>query len=123
MSEVKLKPIHPGGVLLRRFMQPLNLSARKLAEMLNVPSNRISTIVSGKRAISADTAIRLAACFGTTAEFWMNLQSVYELKLAKYHYPSEQVADEVQTIKRSGMPRVSESNDLKTYRTTAKKRS
>ncbi len=75
-------PIHPGEILGDE-LQELNLSAAELARILDVPPNRISQILGGKRAISADTALRLAQYFRTTAEFWMNLQKMYELDLAR----------------------------------------
>lgn len=70
---------HPGEVLHEEFMAPLGLSANKLSEMLGVPSNRISDIVRGRRGVTADTALRLAKCFRTTPEFWMNLQVAYDI--------------------------------------------
>ena len=73
---------HPGEVLVEEFMNPLGLSANRLAEEIGVPANRLSEIVRGRRGVSADTAIRLARRFATTAEFWMNLQSAYDLSLA-----------------------------------------
>jgi len=78
----KLCPIYPGEILLEEFMKPSGLSANKLALELRVPSNRILAIVSGKRALSADTALRLARYFSTTADFWMNLQARYDLQQA-----------------------------------------
>jgi len=78
-----LHPIHPGEILKEEFMVPMELSANKLAAKLEVPTNRISNIVSGKRAITAGTALRLADAFGTTPEFWTNLQDHYNLELAK----------------------------------------
>lgn len=78
----KLPPIHPGE-LLREDMEELGLSARALAEAIAVPHNRISAILRGQRAITADTALRLAAYFGTSAEVWMNLQQSYDLKTAE----------------------------------------
>lgn len=78
----KLPPIHPGE-LLREDMEALGLSARALAEAIDVPHNRISAILRGQRAITADTALRLAAYFGTSAEVWMNLQQTYDLKVAE----------------------------------------
>ena len=70
---------HPGAVLLEEFMKPLGLSANAVATALRVPATRIGEIVHGDRAVSADTAARLARYFKTTAEFWMNLQSNYDL--------------------------------------------
>jgi addiction module HigA family antidote len=70
-------------VLLHEFMQPWQLSANALARRIEVPGNRISAIVAGKRGITGDTALRLAAVFGTTPDFWMNLQKSWELEVAK----------------------------------------
>jgi addiction module HigA family antidote len=79
----KLEPIMPGEILLEEFMRPLEISQNKLARDLDVPIARINDIVHGRRGISADTALRLAKYFKTTAEFWMNLQSRYDIKIAK----------------------------------------
>lgn len=75
----KLKPIHPGEILLKEFLKPLALSQYRLAKDISVPPIRISEIVHGKRAISADTALRFAKYFGNSAEFWLNLQNHYDL--------------------------------------------
>ncbi len=77
-----LAPIAPGEILLEEFMRPLGVSQNKLARDLDVPVARINDIIHAKRGISADTALRLAAHFGTSAEFWLNLQTRYDLKLA-----------------------------------------
>lgn len=79
----KLKPISPGEVLVEEFLKPLEISQSALARDLNVPVGRVSDIVQAKRAITPDTALRLAVYFNMTPEFWMNLQSHYDLKLAK----------------------------------------
>ena len=81
--ESLLPLITPGEFLSEEFLEPLGLSANALALALRVPANRIQAIVNGKRAITADTALRLGQYFGTTPEFWINLQSVYELDKAK----------------------------------------
>jgi antitoxin HigA-1 len=78
----KMRPIHPGEVLLEEFMKPSGLSANRLAEALLVPANRISSIVNGDRSITADTALRLGRYFRTTPELWLNMQATYELRLA-----------------------------------------
>ena len=78
-----LKPVSPGEILLMEFLKPLGISQSKLARDLNVPAGRINDIIQGKRAITPDTALRLAVYFNMTPEFWMNLQSHYDLKLAK----------------------------------------
>jgi addiction module HigA family antidote len=79
----KLKPISPGEILLEEFLKPLEISQSQLARDLNVPVGRVNDIVQAKRAITPDTALRLAVYFNMTPEFWMNLQSHYDLKLAK----------------------------------------
>ncbi len=75
--------IHPGEILLEEFMKPLSLTSYRLAKEIHVPSPRVNDIVRGKRAISADTAVRLGIYFGLPAQFWMNLQTDYDLRLAK----------------------------------------
>ena len=79
----KLKPISPGEILLEEFLKPLEISQSQLARDLNVPVGRVNEIVQAKRAITPDTALRLAVYFNMTPEFWLNLQSHYDLKLAK----------------------------------------
>ena len=74
---------HPGEVLREEFLKPYELSARELAEYLDVPANRITEIMAERRNITADTAIRLSRFFGTTREFWMNLQSAHDLSKAE----------------------------------------
>jgi len=78
-------PVHPGEMLREEFMVPLNLSANALALALRVPSTRISEIIAERRSVTADTAYRLARYFGMPAQFWMNLQSNYELAVAYKH--------------------------------------
>jgi len=77
----KLPPIHPGEILREDYMKPLGLTAHGLAMALHVPATRVSEIVHEQRAITADTAVRLARYFGTTARFWLNLQTAYELEI------------------------------------------
>ncbi len=79
----KLPPVHPGEILREEFMKPLGLSANALAKALHVPTNRITAIVNEQRGITADTALRLSRYFGSTAEFWLNLQKDYELRVAR----------------------------------------
>jgi addiction module HigA family antidote len=76
----KLAPVHPGEVLLTDFLEPLALSQYRLAHAITVPPRRINEIVHGKRAVSADTALRLARFFGTSAQFWLNLQARFDLE-------------------------------------------
>ena len=78
-----MPPIHAGETLLEDFLKPLGLTASRLAIELMVPVNRMNDIVRGRRAVTADTALRLAGYFGTTPQFWMNLQANYELELAQ----------------------------------------
>ncbi len=78
-----LPPVHPGEVLREEFMLPLGISINALARDLHVPVSRISKIVNEERGITADTAMRAARYFGTSAEFWLNLQSRYDLQVAK----------------------------------------
>jgi addiction module HigA family antidote len=77
-----MRPVHPGEIL-REQMKELGLSANALASLLRVPANRITSIINEQRSITADSALRLARYFGTTAEFWMNLQSTYDLRKAE----------------------------------------
>jgi addiction module HigA family antidote len=79
----KLPPLHPGEVLYEDFVVPTGISIHRLAMDLRVPANRMAEIVKGQRAISADTALRLARYLGTSAEFWLGLQSDYDLEKAK----------------------------------------
>jgi antitoxin HigA-1 len=79
----RLKPMHPGEVLREEFMAPLELSAGKIAKAAGVPRTRIERIVREEIGITADTALRLGAVFGTTPEFWVNLQTRYDLLVAK----------------------------------------
>lgn len=77
----KLKPVHPGEILLEEFMKPLRISQYRLAKDISVPAIRISEIMRGRRSISANTALRLGRYFGTSAEFWLNLQNKYDLEI------------------------------------------
>jgi addiction module HigA family antidote len=83
MKSKALEPIHPGEVLLEEFLEPLGLSQYRLAKGISVPPRRINEIVHGKRAVTADTALRLARFFGTTEAFWLNLQGHYDLEVEK----------------------------------------
>ena len=83
MSRKRLDPIPPGEILREEFMRPLGITVSALARDIGVPANRISQIVNGKRAFSADTALRLGKYFGLSPEIWLDLQSEYELRLAR----------------------------------------
>lgn len=77
----KFKPIHPGEILKEEFLGPLTISQYRLAKDINVSAKRINEIVNGDRAISADTALRLGKYFGVSPEFWLNLQTHYDLEM------------------------------------------
>lgn len=83
MTPTKLPPIHPGEVLLIEFLQPMQLSQYALAKAIGVPTRRINEIVLGKRSITPDTALRLSRYFGLSERFWLNLQTRYDLEIAK----------------------------------------
>jgi addiction module HigA family antidote len=78
-----MPPIHPGETLREDFLKPIGMTPHRLAMELLVPATRVNDIIRGKRAITADTALRLARFFGTTPQFWINLQANYELELAQ----------------------------------------
>ena len=92
----KRTPMHPGEILRDEFMTEYRLSANKLALSLRVPVTRISEIINGRRSISPDTAVRLARFFGTSPEFWLNLQLRYDLQVAQAGQP--QIKREVQPL-------------------------
>ncbi len=79
----KLPPIHPGEILREEFLIPMGMTANALALALRVPAPRINDIVRGRRAITPDTALRLSRYFGVSAEFWMNLQTAYDLRMTR----------------------------------------
>ena len=83
MATKKLKPVHPGEILREEFMKPLGLSANGLAAAVGATPPRINDIARERRGITADTALRLARYFGTTHQFWMNLQANYDIEIAK----------------------------------------
>ena len=79
----KIRPIHPGEILLEEFLKPMAISQYRLARSINVPPRRINEIVLGKRAVTAETALRLSLFFGLSERYWLNLQSWYDLELQK----------------------------------------
>lgn len=83
MSTAKLPPVHPGEVLIEEFLQEMDISQYRLAKDISVSARRINEIVRGTRAISADTALRLARYFGTSERFWLNLQAQYDLDVER----------------------------------------
>ena len=89
ITDERLPNIHPGEVLKEEFLSPMNVSAYRLAKEIHVPETRISEIIHGKRAVTADTALRFAKFFGTTAEFWLNLQNLYDLEEEENNHASE----------------------------------
>jgi antitoxin HigA-1 len=97
----KLAPIHPGEVLLEDFIKPLDLSQYRVAKEIGVPPRRINEIVLGKRAVSADTALRLGRFFGTSARFWLNLQTVYDLD-TQTDLLANRLQKEVKVLRRAG---------------------
>ncbi len=93
MAEKLYPPVHPGEVLMEDFIEGLGITQNKLAVSIGVPPRRINEIVHGKRAITADTALRLGRYFGVEPQFWLNLQSRYDLEVAE-----ERVSDQVAAI-------------------------
>jgi antitoxin HigA-1 len=91
MATKKLRPVHPGDILRHDFMEPLNLSAYKLAKELGVSIPTVNEIARGRRAVTAEMALRLSRYFGTTAQLWQNLQSQYDLEIA-----SEKIGKQVE---------------------------
>jgi len=94
MMAKRLAPVHPGEILLEEFLVPMGISQYRLAKDVGVPPRRINEIVHGTRAVSADTALRLARYFGTSERFWLNLQAQYDLDV-EYDRVGERIAKEV----------------------------
>lgn len=101
MARKAVPPIHPGEVLLEEFLRPLGITQYRLAKDLSVPPRRINEIVLGKRAITADSALRLARYFGTTEHFWLNLQTRYALE-AERDRLGARLKREVAVLRRAG---------------------
>ena len=83
MKKKKLPPIHPGEILISEFLEPMEISQYRLAKDISVPPRRINEIVHGKRSVTADTALRLGKYFGVSPQFWLNIQSRYDLEVAE----------------------------------------
>ena len=83
MDAEKLRPVHPGEILLEEFMKPMGISAESLAEDLGLEPDTVGGIVSCNRRVTAETALRLSRCFGTSDRFWLNLQHSYDLEIAR----------------------------------------
>ena len=101
MPRRKLPPIHPGEILQEEFLAPLAISQYRLAKDTSVPPRRINEIVRGSRAITADTALRLARYFGTSERFWLNLQARYDLEVEKDRL-GERLRREVKVLNAAG---------------------
>jgi addiction module HigA family antidote len=108
MAHRKLNPIHPGEVLLADFLEPFELSQYRVAHDISVPPRRINEIVQGKRAITADTALRLARYFGTSERFWLNLQARYDLEIERDRL-GDRLKEEVAVLRRASSQRVCEA--------------
>jgi addiction module HigA family antidote len=89
MSKNEMRPIHPGEILRKEFLDPLDMSVNALAQRLRVPATRLHEIVKERRAVTADTAMRLARYFGGDAQSWLNLQSAFELRQAEINCATE----------------------------------
>ena len=89
MKKNKLDPVHPGEVLLEEFLRPMELTQYRLAKEIHVPARRINELIQRKRSVSADTALRLSRYFGTSAKFWLNLQTQYDLDIQEEKIISE----------------------------------
>ena len=100
MASNKMRPIHPGEILREEFLVPLGMSANALAMALHVPATRINDIVRERRAVTPDTALRLARYFDTTAQFWLNLQSSFDLKQTE-SIAGSRIAEEVRPMPRA----------------------
>jgi addiction module HigA family antidote len=92
-----MRPIHPGEILREEFLRPLDMSDNAFSKVIGVPANRVSTITSGVRGVTADTALRLAQALGTTPQFWMNLQQSYDLRTVQQ---DREVATELRRIRK-----------------------
>jgi len=97
MKNKKLTPIHPGEILREEFLEPMGISQYRLAKDISVPPRRINEIVHGKRSITADTALRLGRFFGMSAQFWLNLQTRYDLEVTE-DLLEGRLAEEVHTL-------------------------
>jgi len=97
MKNKKLSPIHPGEILIEEFLKPMGLSQYRLAKDISVPPRRINEIVHGKRSISADTALRFGRFFGISPQFWLNLQTRFDLEVTE-DLLAERLDKEVQVL-------------------------
>ena len=98
MNRKKLPPVHPGEILMGEFLEPMGISQYRLAKDMSVPPRRINEIVRGKRSVNADTALRLGRFFSMSPQFWLNLQTRYDLEVEKDRLGSR-LEDEVQSLR------------------------
>ena len=98
MKNMKLPPIHPGEILIEEFLKPMGISQYRLAKDISVPPRRINEIVHGKRSVSADTALRLGRFFGISPQFWLNLQTRFDLEVTE-DLLAERLEKEVQVLR------------------------
>jgi len=101
MARRKMAPVHPGEILVKEFLEPLELTQYRLAKDISVPPRRINEIVLGQRGITADTALRLARYFKTTEQFWLNLQSHFDLEVERDRL-GDRLRKEVIVLRRTG---------------------
>lgn len=99
MATNRMRAIHPGEILREEYLVPMNMTAHALSVELRAPASRIGEILRERRGITPDTALRLARCFGTTAQFWLNLQSSYDLKQAESEI-GQRINEEVRPLER-----------------------
>ena len=97
MKKQKLSPVHPGEILMEEFLEPMGVSQYRLAKDISVPARRINEIVHGRRSITADTALRLGRFFGNSPQFWLNLQTRYDLEVAQ-DLLEDRLDEEVHTL-------------------------
>ena len=98
----QVSPVHPGEILRENLMKPLGLTVTGLARELKIPANRMSEIINGRRALNADAALRLSRYFGNTAEFWINLQAAYDLRVT-IHSSAGHIQREVRPAKQGDL--------------------
>jgi len=99
MSTDILSPIHPGEILLEEYLKPLGISRNRLGIALGIPPQRVGEIVKGRRSVTLDTALRLAKYFGTSPQFWLNMQTQYDLDKARDEHLAERIEKEVRPMK------------------------
>ena len=101
MARRKMAPVHPGEILVKEFLEPFGLTQYRLAKDISVPPRRINEIVQGQRGVTADTALRLARYFKTTEQFWLNLQSHFDLEVERDRL-GDRLRKEVIVLRRTG---------------------